>query len=47
MPVASARRSRHPVVLVLVGLLLVCDAVVGRMLRRRHAHAMRLLDSSR
>ncbi|WP_299343718.1 hypothetical protein [uncultured Pseudoxanthomonas sp.] len=47
MPVASVPRYRHPVVLVLVGLLLVCDVLVGRMLRRRHAHAMRLLDSSR
>ena len=43
----AARRSRHPVVLLFVGLLLVCDVVVGRFLRRRHAHAMRLLDSSR
>ncbi len=47
MPIASARRSRHPVVLLFVGLLLVCDAVAGRFLRRRHAHAMHLLDSSR
>ena len=47
MPVAPVRRSRHPVVLLLVGLLLVCDVVVGRVLRRRHAQAMRLLDSSR
>lgn len=47
MPAASARRSRHPVVLLFVGLLLVCDVVVGRFLRRRHAHEMQLLDSSR
>jgi len=47
MPVAPIRRPRHPFVLLLMGLLLVCDAVVGRVLRRRHAHAMRLLDSSR
>ena len=47
MPAAAARRSRHPVVLLFVGVLLVCDVIVGRILRRRHAHAMRLLDSSR
>jgi hypothetical protein len=43
----AARRSRHPVVLLFVGLLLVCDVVVGRLLRRRQAHAAPLLDSSR
>ena len=47
MPVAPIRRSRHPVLLLLMGLLLACDVVVGRILRRRHAQAMRLLDSSR
>ncbi|MCH6483523.1 MULTISPECIES: hypothetical protein [unclassified Pseudoxanthomonas] len=45
MPAAAARRSRHPVVLLFVGSLLVCDALVGRFLRRRAAPA--LLDSSR
>ena len=44
MSAASVRRSRHPVVLLFVGLLLVCDVVVGRFLRRRHAHAMQLPD---
>ncbi|CAN7362328.1 hypothetical protein LJR143_001941 [Pseudoxanthomonas sp. LjRoot143] len=47
MHAASARRSRHPVVLLFVGLLLVCDVVVGRLLRRRHAHAMHLPDPFR
>ena len=47
MPAASARRSRHPVVLLFVRRLLVCDGVIGRILRRRHAPAMHLLDSSR
>ena len=47
MTAAAARRSCHPVVLLFVGLLLVCDVVVGRFLRRRHAHALSLLDSSR
>ncbi len=41
------RRPRHPVGLLFVGVLLLCDVVAGRILRRRHAHAMRLLDSSR
>jgi hypothetical protein len=39
----SARRSRHPVVLLLVGLLLVCDVLV----LRRRAGKLRLIDSSR
>ncbi|NCT70272.1 MAG: hypothetical protein GXC75_04955 [Xanthomonadaceae bacterium] len=43
----AARRSRHPVVLLFVGLLLVCDVVVARFLRRRHGNAVPLLDSSR
>ncbi|HJS34491.1 MULTISPECIES: hypothetical protein [unclassified Pseudoxanthomonas] len=47
MPDASARRSCHPLVLLFVGSLLVCDVLVGRFLRRRHAHALHLLDSSR
>ena len=47
MSAASVQRSRHPVVLLFVGLLLVCDVLVGRFLRRRHAHAMHLSDSSR
>ena len=47
MPAASVRRSRHPVVLLFVGLLLVCDVVAGRFLRRRHAHALHLPDPSR
>ena len=47
MPDAFARRSRHPLVLLFVGALLVCDALVGRFLRRRHAHAMHLPHSSR
>jgi hypothetical protein len=46
MPAASVRRSRHPVVLLFVGSLLVCDVLVGRFLRRRHAHAMQLPGSS-
>ncbi len=44
---STDRRPRHPVVLLCVGVLLVCDVIAGRILRRRHAHAMRLLDSSR
>ena len=44
---STDRRPRHPVVLLFVGVLLVCDVIAGRILRRRHAHAMRLLDSSR
>ena len=44
---STDRRPRHPVVLLFVGVLLVCDVVVGRFLRRRHAHALSLLDSSR
>ena len=42
---STDRRPRHPVVLLFVGSLLVCDALVGRFLRRRAAPA--LLDSSR
>ncbi|WAC63837.1 hypothetical protein OVA13_03365 [Pseudoxanthomonas sp. SL93] len=43
----SASRSRHPIVLLLVGLLLVCDVLVLRVLRRRQASKLRLIDSSR
>ena len=44
---STARRPRHPVLLLFVGVLLACDVIAGRALRRRHAHAMRPLDSSR
>lgn len=47
MSAAAARRSRHPLVLLFVGSLLVCDVVLERFLRRRHVRAMQLLDSSR
>ncbi|MBL8258172.1 hypothetical protein J2X02_003543 [Pseudoxanthomonas japonensis] len=43
----SDRRSRHPLVLLFVGLLLVCDVLVGRFLRQRQADALHLPDLSR
>jgi len=46
MPAASAHRSRHPVVLLFVGLLLVCDVVAARFLRRR-PDTQPLFDASR
>ncbi len=43
----SRRSSRHPLVLLFVGSLLVCDVVAGRFLRRRRLHALPLSGPTR